>query len=320
MEPTAFAQPSLVPVTATDGSIVATGGLASLAIDPTIFAQLVVFAVLLGGIYGFTALGLTIIFGVMDVINVAHGALMVVGMYTVWFVAVALGVSPFLGIPIAVALTFGFGVLFHRWALAPFMETSPGNSLIVTLALLLVLIASIEMAFGAMPRTLELDLGSVAYAGVHVIRGQLYALVVALVVGVTLWLVLHHTHLGRAIRGTADNREGARYVGLDVSRIDYLTFGLGAALAGLAGALIPFVQPFDPYLGNEYLTIAFVVVVLGGLGSIPGAILGGLLIGVIHVFGSFYLPGSTYEILILLVFILALFLRPTGLMGGDVRA
>lgn len=301
------------------GTLVATGGWPSAAVDPTIFAQLLVFGVLLGGIYGFTALGLTIIFGVMDVINVAHGALMVVGMYTVWYVASTFGASPFLGIPIAVLLTFALGVLFHRSAIAPVIEQSVGNSLIVTLGFLLIIIATVEVAFSATPRTLDLDLGSVSVAGVHVIRGQLYALVVALVSFAVMWGLLQYTHLGRAIRGTADNREGALYVGLDVSRIDYLTFGLGAALAGLAGALIPFVQPFDPYLGNHYLTIAFVIVVLGGLGSIPGALIGGLLIGMIHVFGSFYLPGSTYEILIFLVFILALLFKPTGILGREVH-
>jgi branched-chain amino acid transport system permease protein len=123
--------------------------------------------------------------------------------------------------------------------------------------------------------------------------------------------------LGRAIRGTADNRDGAQYVGIDVPRIDALTFGLGAGLAGLAGAAVPLFQSFTPFLGDQYLINAFVVVVLGGLGSFPGALLGGLIVGFVQVFGSFYLPGSVYQILIFLVFILVLLVKPAGLLGGE---
>ncbi|MFB6353561.1 MAG: branched-chain amino acid ABC transporter permease [Halobacteriales archaeon] len=286
-------------------------------IEPTILAQLLVFGLLLGGIYGFTALGLTIIFGVMDVINVAHGALMVVGMYTVWHISTAYGVSPFLAIPVAVVLSFALGVVIYRATLAPVIEKPAASSLVVTLGLLLVITAVVELRFSATPRSLDYEPGSIAVGDIHVLTGQLYAVLIALAAFVAVWLLLHRTHLGRAIRGTADNRAGAIYVGLNVARIDYLTFGLGAALAGLAGALIPLIQPFDPFLGNQYLTIAFVVVVLGGLGSIPGALLGGLVIGMIHVFGSFLLPGSAYEILIFLLFILVLLFKPTGLLGSD---
>ncbi len=287
----------------------------SVVIEPTIFVQLLVFGVLLGGIYGFAALGLTIIFGVMDIINVAHGAIMVVGMYTVWVTATAGGVSPFLGIPLAVLVSIVLGVGLFRVTIAPVMDDGAGSSLVVTLAHLLIIVAAVEVLFSPTPRTLDVDLGSLSIGGIHVLRGQLYALAVGVIVFGLTWGFLHMTRTGRAIRGTADNREGARYVGIDVPYIDALTFGLGAGLAGLAGALLPFVQSFDPYLGNHYLTIAFVVVVLGGLGSIRGAILGGLVIGMIHVFGSFYLPGSTFQILIFLVFILVLLFKPTGLFG-----
>jgi branched-chain amino acid transport system permease protein len=122
--------------------------------------------------------------------------------------------------------------------------------------------------------------------------------------------------LGRAIRGTADNRDGAQYVGINVPRIDYLTFGIGAALAGLAGAAIPLFQQFDPFLGEQYLINAFVVVVLGGLGSFPGALLGGLIIGFVQVFGTFFLPGTFYQVVIFSIFIAILLLKPSGILGG----
>jgi branched-chain amino acid transport system permease protein len=291
-----------------------------LFIEPTILAQLLVLGILLGGIYAFVALGLAIIFGVMEVINVAHGGFVVAGMYTVWFVSNSLNLSPYLGIPLAAVVLFVVGVAIQRATIAPVMEESESSKFLVTVAFLVIIVAFIEMQFSATPRQLDLDLGSTAAGGVYILEGQLFALAVAIATFAAVWVFLHRTHTGRAIRGTADNRLSAAYAGIDVHRIDYLTFGLGAALAGLAGALVTFIQPFDPYLGNEYLTIAFVVVVLGGLGSIPGTLLGGLLVGMLHVFGSFYLPGTYYNVLIMLVFILVLLLRPAGLLGGEHRA
>jgi branched-chain amino acid transport system permease protein len=283
---------------------------------PTVFAQLVVFGILLGGIYGLVALGLTMIFGVMDVINFAHGAFLVVAMYTVWFVSGAAGLSPFLVIPVAVAVLFVLGVLIHRATIAPIMEAPQENQLIVTFGVFLVLVSLLEMVFTSTPRSLDLDLGSFGVAGVFIPEGQFFALLIAVVAVTATWLFLQRTMLGRAIRGTADNRDGAQYVGINVPRIDYLTFGIGAALAGLAGAAIPLFQQFDPFLGEQYLINAFVVVVLGGLGSFPGALLGGLVIGFVQVFGTFFLPGTFYQVVIFSIFIAILLLKPSGIMGG----
>ncbi len=253
----------------------------------------------------------------MDVVNIAHGAFTVIGMYTVWFVSNSLGASSFLGIPAAAVLMFAIGILIQRVTLAPLTDAPQANKVLVTIALSIVIVAGIEVQFDATPRQLDLELGSIGLAGVYVPRGQLYALGIAGVTFAAVWVFLQRTHTGRAIRGTADNRLSAAYAGVDIERIDMITFGLGAGLAGLAGALVTFVQPFDPYLGGEYLTLAFVVVVLGGLGSIRGTMLGGVLVGLLHVFGSFYLPGSYYQIVILLVFIAVLLFRPTGLFGGE---
>jgi branched-chain amino acid transport system permease protein len=275
-----------------------------------------VLGVLLGGIYAIVSVGLTIIFGVMDVVNIAHSAFVAVGMYTVWVVSQQ-GLSPFLGLPVAAVLLFVAGVAIQRSTIAPLIDERQSSRLLVTIAFSIVIIATIEATFGPTPRNLDLDLGSIAVGGVYVIRGQLYALVVAAVAFAAVWVFLHRTHTGRAIRGTADSRVNAAYAGVDVERVDALTFGIGAGLAGLAGGLVTFVQPFDPYLGNTYLTIAFVVVVLGGLGSIPGTAVGGLVVGLLHVFGSYYLPGTYYKVLILVVFVALLVFRPTGLFGGE---
>jgi len=291
--------------------------LAGILPEPTILAQLLVFGLLLGGIYGLVALGLTMIFGVMDVINFAHGAFMVVAMYVVWYVSTTAGLSPFLVIPFAVVVLFLLGVLVHLGTVAPIMEAPQENQLIVTFGVLLILVSLIEIRFTADRRSYGLDLGSFDVGGVFVPEGQLYALGIAVVAVAGTWLFLQRTMLGRAIRGTADNRDGARYVGVNLPRIDYVTFGLGAALAGLAGGAIPLFQTFNPFTGDQWLINAFVVVVLGGLGSFPGALLGGAVIGFVQVFGIFYLDGSMYQVVIFAIFIVILLVKPEGLLGRD---
>jgi branched-chain amino acid transport system permease protein len=287
--------------------------------DPTIFVQLLVFGLLLGSIYGLVGLGLTMIWGVMDVINIAHGALMVVGMYAVWYAVASLGVPLLVAVPLAVVLLFGIGMLIHRSTIAPIVDAPGSRQLIVTLGWLLIIVAAVQIIFSPTPRSLDLDLGAIELYGVFVPVGRLLGLVVTLCAVALMLVFLYYTTLGRAIRATADNRESAKYVGINIRRIDLVTFGIGVALAGLAGATIPLFQRFDPYLGDFYLSTAFVVTVLGGLGSFPGALVGGVVIGIVQVFGSFYLPGSTNRVLVFLIFIGVLLFKPTGLFGGDLR-
>ena len=287
-----------------------------LALEP-ILAQLLVFGLLLGGVYALTALGLTMIFGVMDVINFAHGVFLVVGMYTVWWSTRTFGINPFLALPIAVVVLFVLGVLIHVTIIEPIIEAPQQNQLIATLGVLFILQSTIEIVFSPNPKSIPLDVGALTFGGVFVPLGQFYALLIAVVAMLAVRAFLQYTDLGRAIRGTADNRDGARYVGIDVPRVNYLTFGIGAALAGIAGGSIALFQRFDPFTGETYLINAFVIVVLGGLGSFTGAFVGGLFIGLVEVFGSYYLPGTTAQILIFLLFIATLLLKPEGLFGGS---
>ncbi len=282
-------------------------------------AQLIVFALLLGGIYGLVALGLTMIFGVMDVINFAHGAMMVVGMYTVWWVSDAFALNPFYAVPLAVVLLFIIGVVIHLTTIAPIMDAPQENQLIVTFGVLLILVHTIEIAFTADPRRLGIDFGSIGISGVFIPQGQFFGLLIAVSAVIVSWVFLTRTRLGRAIRATANDRIAAEYVGINVPRIDYFTFGIGAALAGLAGAVIPFIQTIDPHLGDTYLINAFVIVILGGLGSFPGALVGGMIIGFVQVFGRFFLPGAGNQIAIFMIFILVLLLRPQGIFGDAVH-
>lgn len=287
-----------------------------LALNP-VLAQLLVFSLLLGGVYALTALGLTMIFGVMDVINFAHGVFLAVGMYTVWWSTRTFGINPFLALPLALVVLFVLGVIVHVAIIEPIIEAPQQNQLIATLGVLFILQSAIEIVFSPNPKAIPLDVGTLTVGGAFVPLGQFYALVIAVVAIVAVRAFLQYTDLGRAIRGTADNRDGARYVGINVTRINYLTFGIGAALAGIAGGSIALFQRFDPFTGETYLINAFVIVVLGGLGSFTGAFVGGLFIGIVEVFGSYYLPGTTAQVLIFLLFIATLLLKPEGLFGGS---
>lgn len=286
-------------------------------LDPVLL-QLTIFALLLGGVFALAALGLTMIFGVMDVVNFAHGMLIVSGMYVVFFVTSTFGVNPFLALPVAVLALFVLGVVISVVAIEPIIEAPEENQFIVTLGITFILLAVVQILFSPDPRSIALDLGRFELYGAQIPKGQAYALGIAVVAMAALWAFLQRTDLGTAIRATADNRDGAWYVGINVPNIDHLTVGIGSAMAGLAGAAIVVFSPFDPFIGESFLVKAFVIVVLGGLGSLPGAFVGGLIIGFIQVFGGFYLPGTTNEIVIFLLFILLLYLKPTGLFGqGD---
>lgn len=282
-----------------------------------ILLQLLVFGLLLGGIYALAALGLTMIFGVMDVVNFAHGALLVFGMYTSWWIATTFGVSPFLTIVVSAVTLFTIGAALSVLTIEPIIESPEENQFIVTLGVSFVILGLLEISFGPQPRSLDLQLGEYEMAGTFIPKAQLFALLIAVGAIAASWMFLYYTELGRALRATADNRDAAWYMGIDVPRVDHLTFGLGSALAGLAGAAIVLFSPFDPLAGETYLVRSFVIVVLGGLGSFPGALLGGLIVGLIEVFGSYYLPGTVNEIVIFGIFVLLLYLKPTGLLGGE---
>lgn len=281
-----------------------------------VLLQLLVFGLLLGGIYGLVAMGLTMIFGVMDVMNFAHAAFLAIGMYVTYVMFSSFGISPLLSLPLAFIVLLVIGIAIERTTIEPIIDAPPQNQIIITLGLWFVIEALIEIYFSPDPRTIHDSYESFSVGGVAIPEGQLYSLVIAVTMMAATWYFLYRTDTGRRIRATADNRVGAQYVGIDVTRINYTTFGLGAALAGVAGAAITMVRPFDPYTGEIYLINAFIVVVLGGIGSFPGAVLAGLIIGLIEVFGSYYFPGTVYQILIFLVFILTLIIKPNGLFGG----
>jgi branched-chain amino acid transport system permease protein len=289
------------------------------ALDPVIL-QLAVFGILLGGVYGLASLGLTIIFGVMDVINFAHGVFMAIGMYVVWAVTTSTGINPILLVPLAAVVVFGLGVVSHVSVIRPVIDGPAESHLLVTFGMVLILESALQIVFQPDPRKLNFDLGGLTVGSVQIPIVQVVALVIAVLAVVLVWLLLFRTRLGRAIRATADNRDDAEFVGINVPRINYLTFGLGAGLAGLAGGAISLFRLFDPFIGTtQYLVYAFVIVVLGGLGSLQGALIGGLVIGMVQIFASFYTHGTTHYVIIMVIFISVLLFKPEGLFGSELE-
>ncbi len=282
-----------------------------------ILLQLVISGLLLGGIYALVSVGLTLIFGVSRIKNFTHGDLVMVGMYVPYALTVATGLDPYLLAPVVVLLLFGFGLFLSFALIRPIQGAPQVAQIFATVGLGLVLQNLALMMYGADFRsTPSIISGKVLrFAGVALPASLLIAFVVAMVViaGLTIFLRLSLT--GKAMRAIAQDRRAASLMSIDVKRIDMLTFGLGTACAGLAGALLAPVFPAFPTVGVNPVLSCFVVVILGGLGSVEGALIGGLLIGLVETLSGFFLGSAMSQIAYFLVFIAVLCLRPAGLFG-----
>jgi branched-chain amino acid transport system permease protein len=273
---------------------------------------------MLGGLYALIALGLTLIFGVMKVINFAHGSLMMLAMYATFWLATTVGLDPYLSLLVTVPAGFALGYALQRIVIAPVLADAEHNQLLMTLGLALVLDNLALLVFKADPRTLltGISQATVVLGPVRLNVPRLLAFGGALVITLLLAVFLKTTDLGRALRAAAEERDGAALVGIPVGRVHAIAFGLGSACVAAAGTMaVPFFY-VSPDVGNTFVITAFVVVVLGGLGSFAGALVGGLLVGVVESLGGLFLHGSLAQIAIFALFILVLLVRPSGLLGA----
>lgn len=255
--------------------------------------------------------------GVLNVINILHGSLIVLGAYLAFFAYTLWGVPPYASIVIAAALFFGLGyaiqsTMINRVIAAPVLIT-----LTLTFGLDLMLSNAMIVAFKADFRKLTLDppLGSVVLGNVVMPVDRVLAMVLALVLTGLLYLLLARSRIGRAIVAVRMDREAAALMGVDVKRIYAITFGLGALMAGAAGALLAMIFPISPIIGPVYLGKAFVVCVLGGLGSVPAVVVGGIVLGVVESFAALWFGPEHAVTVSFALLILFLLFRPTGLLG-----
>lgn len=283
-----------------------------------VLTQAIVTGLILGGLYALISLGLTLIFGILHIVNFAQGAMLTMSMYIVFYFVSSLGLNLYIAVLATLPLMFGFGWLVQSTVLNKVMGgTGHERPLLVTLGLSLLIINVLLMIFGGRPQGVAAPVdGSIDFFGALIDVQRLIAFAGALVVTATLAVILRKTPLGLAIRAVAANDVGASLVGVNVKRIYAMTFGVGATCVAVAGGLMVSFTGLVPTAGEQFTTLAFVIVVLGGLGSVPGALIGGLFIGLVQTVGAVYLPGSGSLLLVFGIFILVLFVRPQGLFGA----
>ncbi|MBI3827117.1 MAG: branched-chain amino acid ABC transporter permease [Candidatus Rokubacteria bacterium] len=280
--------------------------------------QAVISGLLLGGVYGLVASGLTLIFGVLRIINFAHGAIMMLAMYASYWLHALGGVDPYLSILLTAPLFFVLGVGVQRVVIEPNRRAAEHNQLLLTLGLALFLENLALVLWQGDFRTVRSAISGTSFMlGDALVEGaRLVACAGAVVVCVGLFAWLRLTDAGKALRALAEEPEGAALMGIDVTRIRGVAFGMGAACVAVAGALVTPFFYVAPDVGESFNIMAFVVVVLGGMGNFLGALLGGFVIGLAESLGATLLPGSLKYLVVFLLFVLVLLLRPEGIFGG----
>ncbi|KMO31389.1 branched-chain amino acid ABC transporter permease [Methylobacterium tarhaniae] len=286
--------------------------------SPQILIEAALNGLMTGAVYALIALGLTLVYGVLHIINFAHGALLTVAMFAVWGAFALFHVDPYLAMLGIVPLMFGLGYALQRFVIGPASHGSDNNVLLVTLGLSIVLENGLLALFRSDTRALDSDaaLQVVELGPLLLSTPRLIGFVAALAVTGLLWLVLNRSDTGRAIRAVAREKLGARLVGIEVDHVYAVTFGIGCACLAVAACLLMPTYYVNPRSGAAFVLVAFTIVVLGGMGSIAGALVGGLVIGVVESFSGLLLGDSLGQIGIFLIFILVLLVRPTGLFGA----
>ena len=271
-----------------------------------------------GAVYALVALGLTLIYGVLHIINFAHGAALMMALYGVYFLRQSLGIDPYLALPVMVAVMFVAGYLLQRVVIERASHGKDENILLVTLGISIVLENVALLAFRSDTRTIDTayTLSTVLIAGAMIALPKVVAFAGAVLASLILLWVMGRTDLGRAIRAVAKEKQGARLMGINVEHVYAMSFGIGLACLGAAACFLLPAYYVNPQVGNGFVLVAFTIVVLGGMGSFAGALLGGFLIGVVESLGGLWFGESLGQIGIFLIFIAVLLLRPQGLFGA----
>lgn len=282
-----------------------------------VYLNVAVGGILTGLVYGLMALGLSVIFGVVRVVNFAHGEMMTIAMFLAVVVCTRLHLDPLIVlIPIA-AVMFAFGYVLQRGLINPFITRPEHTQFLLLVALAIIITNVLLIIFGPDARSVQTSYGyeSFQIGPMIVDAAKVYAGATAVIFAAALFAFFRFTLVGKAIRACADNHTGALVVGLDVKRLYALTFGLGAACVGAAGAMMVLLIDATPMLGPSYTLLAFVIVITGGLGSMPGALLGGVLIGVTEAMAGLLFAPSIKSMFAFGILVLVLLFRPQGLLG-----
>lgn len=283
----------------------------------TIVIQLIINGLLLGGIYALISIGLTLIFGVLEIINFAHGEFLMLSMYTSYWLFQLLGVDPYLSLLMVIPIFFLIGMAVQRIIIQPIINAPPLNQIFVTIGLSLILQNVALLFWKADYRTVRTIYSTLCLktGGLMISFPRLVAFVLALAIISILLVFLKRTYTGKAIRALAQERRAAMLMGINIYRTYQIAFGIGIACVGAAGAMLMPIYYAFPTVGALFVLIAFVVVILGGYNSLVGALIGGLIIGVVEAFSGFFISPHLKEAIYFVIFILILLFRPTGLFG-----
>lgn len=287
--------------------------------SPALVSQAVITGVLLGGVYALVSMGLTLIFGVLGIVNFAQGTMLTLSMYGAYVLVTSVGLNVYVATVLLIPVLFGLGYLVQLLLLNRLMKAGETEGqLLVTLGLSLLLANVLLLSFGGQPKSVTAPLaGNLRVFGAVASVPRVIAFAGAVLLALVLTAVLQRTRLGLSIRAVAANAQGAAMVGVNVKRVFAVTFGLGSACVGAAGGLVlPFFS-LTPSTGEQFTILAFVIVVLGGLGSVTGAVLGGLAVGLLQTVGALFVPGTGALLLVFAAFVLVLFVRPQGLFGSE---
>ena len=271
---------------------------------------------LIGFVYGVAAMGLTLIWGVMRVINLSHGATMALGMFTTYLLFSDLAINPYLALVAVVVLSLLFGFLIYGAALHRVIQAGYLSTLLATFAVNMIIIGVGTAVFTTSPRNIDFSAGSFTIGGIILPGTRLLAALAAVVITSALYLFLYFTRPGKSIRAVSDNQAAAELMGISSSQVLALSFGLGTMLAAVAGGLTSTFFPFTILSGASYQLKAFVICVLGGLGNPLGALVGGLFLGGLEGVVPIFMPVSWVTVVEFVLFVLVLVVRPTGLLGS----
>ena len=279
--------------------------------------QVLVNGVLLGGLYALMALGLALVWGVLNIVNLAHGAFIMLGAYVCYFLFTGLGLDPFAALPLTAIALFAFGYLIQRCVLNLVIRAPMFNTLLITFGIDVVLTFLAQIFFSADFRTINPDYAGDNFAlfGATVPLVRVLAFAVALGLTLILWAFLARARMGRAIRATAQNLVAARLYGVEPRRIYALTFALGAGLAGTAGGLYGVVSQVNPYIGASLTAKSFAIAIIGGLESPLGVLVGGLFLGIVESLTSLYIGPTYTDVASFGILVLVLVVHPSGLLG-----
>jgi branched-chain amino acid transport system permease protein len=288
----------------------------SVAVTPAMLGQVVISGILSGALYAMVALGLALIFGVMRIINIAHGPMLMLGAYTTWVLYQTIGLNPYLSLAVSMPFLFVVGLGLERTLVHRVVDAPELSSLLLTFGISIALVNLAQLAFTSDLRSVEFLTGSWILGPFAFSKSRVLAFGFATAITIVAFLFLEKTKLGKAVRATSQSREVAMVCGIDVARIHLLAFGLASALAAAGGTLIAVIVAIQPEMGQVWTFKSFLVIVLGGAGNYPGALVGGVLLGLVEQLASLFLTAQLSEAVAYVLLVIVLLVRPSGLLGG----